>query len=102
MGAIYRIVRFDSLLCLHLLAILHFNLFHFLPYAELACRSSRKSTYFNWTAKSVSSVSSSHSSAHNGCALSPAVCFIYCDCDSASVQSILIKLLSHDKEIYLQ
>src|ERR1700731_2381129 len=44
-------------------------------------------TYFNCTAKSVSSVSSSHSSDHNGCAVSPPTGFIYCDCDSASVQS---------------
>src|SRR5208282_1881535 len=35
---------------------------------------------------SVSSVSSSHSSAHN-VAVSPPAAFVYCDCDSASVQS---------------
>src|SRR5277367_2472823 len=49
--------------------------------------SSMKGEYFNCTAKSVSSVSSSHSSDHNGCAVSPPTGFVYCDCDSASVQS---------------
>src|SRR5271170_5631760 len=49
--------------------------------------SSMKGEYFNCIAKSVSSVSSSHSSDHNGCAVSPPTGFVYCDCDSASVQS---------------
>ena len=64
---------------LHFLTILHLDFLQFLPKNTILAKNSIVTgKYFNCTEKSVSSVSSSHSSAHS-VAVSPPAALVYCD-----------------------